>query len=679
MSAPGILQRVAGEAPGRAIEATDRPVAEESSPIALHRHIVIEQVEPNVDGGLYPAKRVVGEPCVVKAHIFRDGPHVLRAVVRWRKLGAAAALQAPMTHLGNDEWSGIIPIDSVGRIEFWVEAWTDELATWTDWVRRKAAAGEELKIDLLEGVEIAARFLRDTQDPESHQFAKWLKDIQSFGNDTSSALANALDLDFGDRWTTFAPPETIARSQTLELHVEPRRAMFGAWYELFPRSQGTDPNRSATLREAEARLPAIRDMGFDVLYLPPIHPIGTTHRKGRNNAVQAAPGDPGSPWQIGNTSGGHTAVEPALGTIDDFDHFVATSTALGLEVALDFAAQCSPDHPWVTEHPEWFAHRPDGTIKYAENPPKKYQDIYPINFDTSDEVGLWTALLDVVKFWIDHGVRIFRVDNPHTKPVRFWAWLIREIRREYPDIIFLAEAFTRPKMMKMLAKVGFSQSYTYFTWRNTKAEIIEYMTELAMTGAREYFRPNFFANTPDILPPILQHGGRPAFKMRLVLAATLSPTYGIYSGYELVENAAVPNSEEYLDSEKYQIKIRDWNQPGNLNEFVARLNSIRRNNSALQELANIRFLPTNSDQLLAYVKMSSDRSNTLLIVVNLDPFHPHEGVVHVPPDSIVCSAGSAFNVHDLLSGAHYSWAEHNYVRLDPSVESAHVFRVETIQ
>jgi len=648
----------------------------------LHRHIVIENVAPNVDGGRFAAKSVAGEPCSVTAHVYRDGPHVLRAVVRWRPKGKGTFREAPMTHVGNDEWSGEFPLERVGRYEFRVDAWTDALATWQGWIRRKAEAGEDLRSDLLEGAALAAGLRNDANAKDVRLLEELIATLRSPGKDATVAAARALDPSTTELFSRLDPRADVASSAVLEIAVDPRRAQFSAWYEMFPRSQGTDPTRGSTFREAERRLPDIRAMGFDVLYLPPIHPIGVTNRKGRNNALVAGADDPGSPWQIGSAAGGHTAVEPALGTLDDFANFLGAARAHGLEIALDFAIQCSPDHPWVKEHPEWFAHRPDGTIKYAENPPKKYQDIYPIDFDTTDEKGLWEELLGVVLFWIENGVRIFRVDNPHTKPIRFWAWLLEQVGRTHPGVIFLSEAFTRPKMMKMLAKVGFSQSYTYFTWRNTKHELTEYLTELTQSDMKDYFRPNFFANTPDILPVILQKGGRPAFQQRLVLAATLSPSYGIYSGYELCEGDAVAGTEEYLDSEKYQIKVRDWNGPGNIKELVTRLNAVRQENPALQQLANLRFLETDNDQLLAYAKTSADRSNVILVVVNLDPSHAHHGTVCLSPEAIgMTSEGVAagFEVEDLLTGDRYTWFERNYVRLDPQVTApAHVFRVEVV-
>jgi starch synthase (maltosyl-transferring) len=460
---------------------------------------------------------------------------------------------------------------------------------------------------------------------------------------------------------------------------------------MFPRSVTRDPARSGTFREAETRLVDIADMGFDVVYLPPIHPIGQTHRKGRNNALAAAPGDPGSPWAIGSAAGGHTAIEPGLGTIDDFDRFVRLARRLRLEVALDFAAQASPDHPWVREHPEWFRHRPDGSIKYAENPPKKYQDIYPFDFESAESTSLWAALKEVFLFWIAHGVRIFRVDNPHTKSFAFWEWVIAEIHRDYPDAIFLAEAFTRPKVMRYLAKAGFTQSYTYFTWRNSPHELREYLTELTRTELQQYMRPNLFANTPDILHEYLQTGGRPAFEARLILAATLSASYGIYSGFELCENVPVrKGSEEYLDSEKYQIKPRDWNQADSLRELIARVNEIRRSHAALQQNATLTFYNSDNPHFLWFSKSferserperfeRSERSERVFVVVNTDPRWGQQGWVQMPIWEMGIAPGARYVVEDLLDGARYSWrGEWNYVRLDPGERVAHIFVIRNL-
>jgi starch synthase (maltosyl-transferring) len=472
-------------------------------------------------------------------------------------------------------------------------------------------------------------------------------------------------------------------SPSARVWVDRVRARFGSWYEMFPRSAGPDPNRSGTFREACGRLSAIADMGFDVLYLPPIHPIGHSFRKGPNNSLVVGPGDPGSPWAIGSEDGGHDAIDPALGTFDDFEAFRAEAERLGLEIAIDLAWQCSPDHPWVHDHPEWFRHRPDGTIKYAENPPKKYQDIYPLDFACEDWRALWEALLDVTLMWVRRGVRIFRVDNPHTKSFGFWEWLIEEVHARDPRVLFLAEAFTRPKLMQYLAKAGFTQSYTYFTWRNTRAELVTYFTELTTTSVREFLRPNLFANTPDILHEYLQQGGRPAFEARLILAGTLGATYGIYSGFELCENRAVaPGSEEYADSEKYQYRKRDWNAAGTLAELISQVNKIRRAHPALQSDWSLRFVATDNPEIIAYCKTSPDQRDTVLVVVNLDPHRMQHGFVQVPLDtipSITSSAGSlpssadAYVAHDLLTDTPYVWrGDWNYVRFDPGVRQAHV-------
>jgi starch synthase (maltosyl-transferring) len=497
--------------------------------------------------------------------------------------------------------------------------------------------------------------------------------------DQLARVAVAIDPDLAAAMERHAArPAVTTSAPVLRVMVEPERARFGSWYEMFPRSAGPDPSRSATWDEAAARMPAIAEMGFDVLYLPPIHPIGRTHRKGPNNSLRAGPNDPGSPWAIGGPEGGHDAVEPGLGTLADFDRFVGAARGLGIEIALDIAFQCSPDHPYVTSHPEWFRHRPDGTIKYAENPPKKYQDIYPFDFEGAEFQGLWDELKRVITFWVERGVTIFRVDNPHTKPFFFWEWALAEVRRVHPGVIFLSEAFTRPKVMRHLAKIGFSQSYTYFTWRNAKAEIVEYFTELTQTPVREYMRPNLFANTPDILHEYLQQGGRPAFEIRLVLAATLGATYGIYSGFELCENRAVPGTEEYLDSEKYQLRRWDWNRPGNITPLVTRVNRIRRENPALQGDRSLQFHETDNPRIVAYSKRTPDLSNIVLTIVNVDPFNTQQGWVQVPAADWKLDA-DGYVVEDLLSGERYHWRnEWNYVRLDPRHHrAAHVLRVVT--
>jgi starch synthase (maltosyl-transferring) len=605
-------------------------------PIELRRRVIVEGVTPEVDEGRYPAKRTVGEEVVVEADVYADGHDVLAAMLLWRRRGEAAWHETPMAPLPNDRWRGSFTAAAVfATYEFTVEGWVDPRATWRYGLEKKIAAGQDVSSERREEALL----------PEDS------------GRSTATRY-----------------------QRVLTVIAERERARAGAWYEMFPRSAGTDPERSATFAEAAARLPYIAAMGFDVVYLPPIHPIGRSFRKGRNNALTPAPGDPGSPWAIGSAEGGHMAVEPGLGSLADFDRFVSAAAAHRLEVALDIAFQASPDHPYVTEHPEWFRHRPDGTIKYAENPPKKYQDIYPFDFESPDWPALWRELKAVIEFWIAHGVTIFRVDNPHTKPFAFWEWALGEIRAAHPDTIFLAEAFTRPKIMRHLAKIGFSQSYSYFTWRNTRDEIEEYFTELTQTGVRDYMRPNLFANTPDILHQYLQTGGRPAFQARLILAATLGASYGIYSGFELSENVAVaPGSEEYLDSEKYQIRPRDFDVPGNLSDLIARVNGIRREHRSLQFDHGLAFHDTDNPQLICYTKRAPDGSDPILVVVNLDPLHMQHGHVKLPLADWQLPLDATVEADDLLSGETYTWrGEWNYVRLDPRINVAHILALRPI-
>jgi starch synthase (maltosyl-transferring) len=590
--------------------------------------IRIENVRPVVDCGEFPARRTVGERVQVRATVFRDGHEILGASVLYRGPGKRRFASAPLELQGNDLYTGEFTVTEYGRWEFAIEAWTDTAATWQDELRRKVDGGQkDLTGELAEGELILG-----------------LENL-----DLDTALAS-----------TVSVRHEVVRSRTLEIEVDRERARVGAWYELFPRSFGG-------FAGVEKVLPELADLGFDVVYLPPIHPIGRTGRKGRNNTLPAKRGDPGSPWAIGAKEGGHDAVHPDLGTLADFDRLVARANELGLEIALDFAIHTSPDHPWLQEHPDWFQRRPDGTIKYAENPPKRYQDIHNVDWDTDDWQALWEALRDVVRHWVEHGVRIFRVDNPHTKPLPFWEWLIAEIRGEHPEVVFLAEAFTQPAMMRELAKIGFNQSYTYFTWRNTRCELTEYVTELA-TETVDYYRPNFFVNTPDILHAYLQTGGRPAFEARLLLAATLSPSYGIYSGYESCENVPIrPGSEEYLDSEKYELKARAIEGP--LLPLIKRLNEIRRANRSLQRIDNATFLETANDQLIAYAKQSP--ADTLIVCVNLDPFASREGLLSIPTS---LGLPDAFVVQDLLTDEIYDWSTGgNYVLLRPG--GAHVMHV----
>ncbi len=652
------------------------------------RRVVVERVLPEVESGRFAVKRTVGEVVEVTAHVHADGHDVLAVRLRHRRCGNAGApwTEIAMTPAGNDEWLARFAVGHLGRYEYTVEAWVDHFQTWRHGLAIKVKAGMDVATELMEGAalvaETAARCgLPDARLDDLAAADRKLLDAAAAAMADPAAAALRITTALDARLLAIMSNRADRRlastySRILPVSVERERARFGAWYEMFPRSWGPDASRSATFGEAAAHLPRVAALGFDVVYLPPIHPIGISFRKGRGNSLTPGPGDPGSPWAIGSAAGGHKAVDPALGTLDDFDAFVATANQHGLEVALDLAYQCSPDHPYVTAHPEWFRQRPDGTIKYAENPPKKYQDIYPFNFETDAWQPLWAELLDVVRFWIGHGVRIFRVDNPHTKPYAFWEWLIAEIRYEHPDVIFLSEAFTRPKVMGYLAKLGFSQSYSYFTWRNTKTEIEEYFTELTAPGLREYLRPNLFANTPDILHAYLQGGGPAAFKIRLILAATLGASYGIYSGFELCEGRAVPGSEEYLDSEKYQVRHWDWDRPGHIKDLVATVNRIRRDNPALHYDWSLQFHPTDNPQLVAYTKTSPDAANAVFVVVNLDPHNLQHGWVTMPPSAPGATTEPRYEVEDLLTGTRFEWtAGLNYVRLDPAGIPAHILRV----
>ena len=639
--------------------------------------VVIENLQPLIDGGRYPIKRIVGEDLVVEADIFRDGHDVVAAILKWRVLGKRAWRETPMNFIDNDRWRGVCTLYDEDIHEYTVEAWTDAFRSWQGEFAKKFEAGiSDLRSEALEGaalVEAAARRARDRADRK--RLLEFSQQISTGANSEIRAIAQSGELavlmaTYPDRAaaTQYDPP--------LRVVVDRPAALIAAWYEFFPRSAEGRGDRGSTFRDCLQRVDDVRAMGFDVIYFPPIHPIGHTNRKGRNNSTTYEPGEPGVPWAIGSEAGGHKAVEPSLGTLEDFDWLEKEVRKRGMEIALDFAINCSPDHPYVKEHPDWFYKRPDGTIKYAENPPKKYEDIYPLNFHCENWRELWAELKSVVLFWADRGVRIFRVDNPHTKPVAFWEYLIKGVREKYPDTIFLSEAFTKPKMMKALAKAGFNQSYTYFTWRNSKRELIEYFTELTQTEMNEYFRPNLWTNTPDILPFVLQEGGRPAFMIRVALAATLSPLYGIYSGYELCENEPLPGREEYLDSEKYQFKERDWNAPGNIKDWIARLNKIRKENRALQFYTNLRFHDADNDAILFYSKMTAARDNIILVVVNLDPHRKQDSFVYVPIESFGQMESDVYQVQDLLSGATYAWrGRRNYVELDPDIQPAHIFLV----
>jgi len=645
--------------------------------------LMIEHVSPSVDGGKWPVKRLVGDPVNVGASIYKDGHDVITASVRYRRADQVEFKKAALVYEYNpDRWFGRFTVDAPGLWEMQVEAYPDPFKTWKRDLEKRINAGQDIAPELLEGAALVQRRKRlapdDLQQPLDNA-ARVLTD-PTIGVETRKRVAFSHTLE--ELMNAPLAEDDVFRSAVQHIRVDRVEAGFAAWYELFPRSQGTTPGVHGTFADTEKRIPDIAAMGFDVLYLPPIHPIGMTHRKGRNNSTVAQVGDVGSPWAIGSPDGGHTAIHPELGTIDDFRSLVRAAAEFGIEIALDFALQCSPDHPWVKEHPEWFFVRPDGSVRYAENPPKKYEDIFPLNFWGEGAEGLWEACRDALLFWVSEGVRTFRVDNPHTKPLAFWEWCIREVQDRHPDVVFLSESFTRPNRMQGLAKLGFSQSYTYFTWKNNKQELTEYLEELTRAPMSEFYRPNFFANTPDILHEYLQKGGRPAFRVRLLLAATLAPVYGIYSGFELCENVAVHDgSEEYLDSEKYEIRVRDWNAPQNIRRDVAKLNRIRRAEPALRRLDNLLFLTTSAADIIAYVKRdpSPKAPRHLLVIANLNPHEVREATVDVPLDALGIADGAPYKVHDLLTGTSYTWlGRANYVRLVPMERVGHLLLIEQL-
>jgi len=638
------------------------------------RRVVIEAVMPEVDGGRFPAKRTVGETVTVEADIFADGHDALAAVLRYRRQASPSWTETPMTVLVNDRWRAEFPVTEIGCYLFTVEGWVDPFETWTRQLAKRIQAGQDIAGELEAGARMieqaAARAGRSEGALHADGSAADAARLMAVAKSLRGTSAPAIDSEVGMLMRRYADRSlATVYAREVEVLVEAARARFSTWYELFPRSAGTFP-------DVERLLPEIARMGFDVLYFPPIHPIGRTHRKGANNRPAAA-GEPGSPWAIGSEVGGHKAVNPELGTLEDFRHLVQSAAKQGIDVALDIAFQCSPDHPYTREHPEWFKHRPDGSIQYAENPPKKYEDIYPFDFETEHWRELWQELLSIVLYWTEQGVRIFRVDNPHTKPFMFWEWLIAEVRRRHPDVVLLSEAFTRPKVMYRLAKAGFSQSYTYFAWRNTAYELYQYFTELAQPPIREFFRPSLWPNTPDILTEYLQTGGRAAFQARLILAATLGASYGIYGpAFELMENRArEQGSEEYLDSEKYQ--SRKWNRdsPDSLRELVTIINRIRHENPALQTDRGLRFHLTENDQLLAYSKSTPDNANVILTVVNVDPHHVQRGMVNLPLEELGIERDRPYQAHELISGARYLWnGPRNFVEINPHSMPGQVFR-----
>jgi len=624
--------------------------------------VVIRGVKPELECGRFAIKRVVGETVVVEADIFADGHDAITAVVRYRHEDDEAWAEVPMDALGNDHWRAEFPVERLGQYIYTITGWVDPFQTWYKDFLKRIAANQDVTVDLQIGAKLLKSTSERAMDADAQKLQHTARDLQPEAvDDRLASLASR----YSDR-------TDATHSRELRVTVDPVRARFSTWYEMFPRSCGT-------FKDCEKILPEIAEMGFDILYFPPVHPIGHTHRKGKNNSREATPGEPGSPWAIGSKEGGHKSIHPELGTLEDFRHLVAEARSIGIDVALDIAYQCSPDHPYVKEHPQWFRWRPDGTVQYAENPPKKYEDIYPFEFDTPQWRTLWNELKSVFEFWIEQGVHVFRVDNPHTKPFDLWEWMIRDLKKKYPDLIFLSEAFTRPNIMYRLAMLGFTQSYTYFTWRNTKKELTEYLTELTKTEVREFFSPNLWPNTPDILHEYLQRGGRPAFMARLVLAATLGSNYGMYGpAYELCEN--VPRergSEEYLNSEKYEIKHRDMYDPVSLRPFISCVNAIRKENAALQSNQNLEFHAVDNDRIICYSKRTADKKNLIVTIVNLDSLSPQSGFVELPLDDLGIDVRHPYRMVDLLTGSRFTWqGPRNYVELRPNEVPAHILRKE---
>lgn len=645
---------------------------------------VIENVTPCVDGGRFPVKRIVGDEVLVEADCFADGHDVIAAVLLWRREADTQWHEQTMASASNDRWRGSFVVEAMGRYRYTVMAWVDRFLSWRHDFRRRVDPAD-VRVAAAAGAELArqaSQRARESDAAAARRLSAWAKSLSDMAqrqSDLQALRVEALDDEIASLAMKFADRQFAAVFPVeFPLVVDRDRARFSAWYEIFPRSMASEPGRHGTLRDCEALLPYVAEMGFDVLYLPPIHPVGRVNRKGRNNTLVAASDDVGSPWAIGAAEGGHKSIHPLLGTVADFERLVARAREYGIEIALDIAFQCAPDHPYTEQHSAWFRKRPDGSVQYAENPPKKYQDIYPFDFESEDWKGLWRELVSVFDYWIDRGVRIFRVDNPHTKAFSFWEWAIADLKSRYPDVLLLSEAFTRPKVMHRLAKLGFSQSYTYFTWRNTKDELTDYFTELAHGPGREYFRPNAWPNTPDILPEYLQFGGRPAFMSRLVLAATLCSSYGIYGpAFEHLEaTPREPGAEEYLNSEKYEIRAWNLARPDSLAPFIARVNLVRRENPALHSNGSLCFLRTDNEQLIAYAKSTLAGDNVILVVANLDPHYAQSGWVEVDLESFGLDRDSPFEVHDLLTGAHFLWqGARNFVRLDPERVPAHIFKL----
>jgi starch synthase (maltosyl-transferring) len=644
--------------------------------------LVIEGVKPEIEGGRFPVKRIIGDEVVVEADIFTDGLAVISAVLLYRRDSDPKWTEAPMEFLVNDRWRGSFVVTELGRYRYTLVAWINRFKTWQQGLAKKVDAEQDVSVDLLEGAQLIEAASQRATKREAQTMKEWVESFRSGRKSQSASARLALSAKAEKLMDKYSDRHFVTTySKELAVVVDREKARFSTWYEMFPRSCAPKAGKHGTFKDCEAHLAYVSDMGFDILYFPPIHPIGHTSRKGKNNTPAAEPGDPGTPWAIGSEEGGHKTVYSRLGTLADFRRFIARAREYGIEVGLDMAFQCSPDHPYVKEHPEWFRWRADGTVQYAENPPKKYQDIYPLELDNEHWRELWEELKSVILFWIEQGVRIFRVDNPHTKPFAFWEWLIDEIKQDYPDVILLAEAFTRPKIMYRLAKLGFSQSYTYFAWRNVRWELTQYFTELTQTEVKEFFRPNLWPNTPDILTDYLRDGGRPAFMTRLVLAATLGASYGIYGpAFELGENRRKDTvSEEYLNSEKYEIKHWDIKKQNSLRDFIARVNRIRRENPALQSDLTLRFHSVDNEHLICYSKVTGDLANIILVVVNLDYRYKQSGWLDLSPEEFGLETGQPYKVHDLLAEATYQWqGGRNYVELNPQKTPAHIFRLEGV-
>jgi starch synthase (maltosyl-transferring) len=650
----------------------------------MQNRVIIERVKPEIDGGIYFVKRTIGESVDVTTNIFGDGHDVIRASLLYQVVGAKNWQEAFMTALPNDEWSASFTPDKTGMYAYKIIAWIDDLSTWHKGFKKKYEDGQHIDVELAMGVNFLKQNATNYPKAETKEMLAYAK-ILDDKKDYLKAVQTVISEDFAKMVQGFPLKNNVTTyDHNLRVKVERTLAGFSSWYELFPRSATDSVSRHGTFKDVVKQLPRIAEFGFDILYLPPVHPIGEINRKGKNNSVTAKEGEPGSPWAIGSRHGGHKAIEPALGTMADYENLIKEAKKLGIEIALDLALQCAPDHPYIKEHPNWFVWRPDGTIAYAENPPKKYQDIVPLNFECDDWKNLWEELKSIFDFWIEKGVTVYRVDNPHTKPIPFWEWCMAEVQKKYPDVIFLAEAFTRPKIMASLGKVGYTQSYSYFTWRVTKAELTEYMTELTQTESKEYYRPNFWPNTPDILPYHLHARNANAFYLRLALAATMSSNYGVYGPvYEFAYNESFHGKEEYMNSEKYEIQVHDWTARNRITDLMTLLNRVRKANTALQTTWNIHFTPTNNDKLISYVKVSENTEgvkNIVWCVANLDTENTQAGEVSVPKELLGIKGRTNLSVQDLSTGETYFWKDDwNFVELNPYKSPIHIFKVTVFE